>query len=121
MIGIRHTYNALLAGYEAVEITMDVRTRQSQLDAMSRAGRPATAIVDFPNWEIAAPICGLCRPDPDTGELTDEPLDKPQFPLTWEGVKDWPADWVHYVTGNRCLQDGLDDYQRHAHPNLKAG
>lgn len=121
MSGIPHTFNARLAGYEALEITIDVRTRQTQLDAMQRAGRPAVAIVDFPNWEIAAPIVGLVTTDPATGEPTETPLDKPQFPLAWTDFQEMPSDLVYYLTRNQCLADGLADYQEHAHPNLRTG
>jgi hypothetical protein len=121
MSGIQHTFHAMLAGYESMEITINVRLTPEQLVHMQAAGRPPTPIVDFPNWEIAAPICGLCRMDPETGEMTDEALCKPAFPLTWADVDRWPNDFSGYVIGRQGPADGLADYIRHAHPNLRAG
>ena len=121
MARVCHTFQCLMPGYEALEIAIDPRLTQAQLDHMRRAGRPATAIVDFPNCEIAAPIVGLVRSDPETGDPTDEPVCKPAFPLAWDAFTEWPSDLVHYMIGNQCLADGLADYLKSVHPNLRAG
>lgn len=116
---VAHTYNCLLPGYESLEITINVRLTDRALAIMREQGRPATAIVDFPNWDDVAQVCQLFEIDPLTGESTETPLAKPDYPLTWAGLATLPFDLQNYITGQMYLRDGIDSYTETVHPKLR--
>lgn len=114
-----HTYNALLPGYEPLEISIDVRMTDVSFQIMRAQRKPAVSVTDFPNWTEAVQACQMFEPNPETGEPTETPLAKPECPLTWEGLATLPHDFQNYITGGMYLRDGLDDYTETVHPKLR--
>lgn len=120
MAVLKHTIKCPIDGYEALELTFDLDMRFTQVNIKRANGDLAAPLIDFPNWDAVAPVLGLYTVDPATGELTDQVLPKPVFPLSVDALNSAVGMAVtQYLISDQSWQDALDDYRESRHPNLK--
>lgn len=117
MRALRHTIGCRVAGYESLEITINIGLTNDQI-ARAQAQGVHNFVLDFPNWDEVAESLELFADDPDTGEPTTTLMPKPALPLTRKELGQFPTVLVTYIGTGYVIADANEDYMATVRPNL---
>ena len=117
MRALRHTIGCRVAGYESLQVTINIGLTNDQIDRAQAKGIH-NFVLDFPNWDDVAESLELFEDDPETGEPTAALMAKPEMPLTHDALRRLPTVLLSYIGGGYVITDANADYLANVRPKL---
>lgn len=117
MRSLRHTIGCRIAGYESLEVTIDIGLTDEQINRAQTRG-VHSFVLDFPNWDAVAESLEMVEDDPETGEPSATVMAKPALPLTHKALGRLPTVLQTYIANGYVIFDANQDYLETVRPKL---